>query len=218
MRARSVARRTRDVNGQSLLLDGVSWEGYEAIADAFDQRSIRFTYDDGRLEIMTLSLEHEEDNRLFDRLIATLAAELGIRIKCYGSATCKKRQALKGLEPDSCYYLRNLARIRGKKRIDLARDPAPDLALEVDVTRKSLDRMRIYAALGVPEVWRFDGKRLQMFLLNEQGAYDPCDESPTFPGVPSRVLVRFLRIGQRQDDTAMIRAFVQWIRSHLVRE
>jgi Uma2 family endonuclease len=79
--------------------------------------------------------------------------------------TCKKKSLERALEPDECYYTVNLERMRGIRRLLLERDPPPDLVLEIDITRSSVDRMAIYAAMGVPELWRFDGKILHVYRL-----------------------------------------------------
>ncbi|MBZ5618558.1 MAG: Uma2 family endonuclease [Acidobacteriia bacterium] len=55
--------------------------------------------------------------------------------------------------------------IRGKDEIDLATDPPPELTIEVDITSSSLNRFPIFAAVGVAEVWRYDGERVQFHTL-----------------------------------------------------
>jgi len=41
----------------------------------------------------------------------------------------------------------------------------PRFGIEIDITSKSLDRLLIYARLGVPEVWRYDQKQLRLYQL-----------------------------------------------------
>ena len=132
----------------SLVLHGIDWRTYARLLRLFDERrSIRLTYDRGNLEITTLSPEHENLNLLLNHLVVAAAEELGLEIASYGSMTMRRR----GLEADQCYWIANEARMRGRDRIDLRTDPPPDLVIEVDVSRSSMDRMTIYAALGVPE-------------------------------------------------------------------
>jgi Uma2 family endonuclease len=195
---------------QKLVLTDVSWQTYQDLGLALQDRNIHLTYDRGVLEIMVISPEHERWKGLFGLLIFTLARSFGRKIGVFGSFTHQREDLARGLEPDQCFYLANLAAVRGKKKINLRRDPPPDLAIEVDISRTSLDRMAIYADLGVLEVWRFNGKALQVYLL-EAGSYRLSPSSPTFPDVPMKGLVQFLRLGQREDDVTMVEALEDWL-------
>jgi Uma2 family endonuclease len=204
--------------GRQVVIEAIDWPTYEAIGAALaDRPNLRLTYDRGRLEIMTLSPEHERRKYLFGRLIDVLGEEANLPIAGFGSTTYTRERAERGLEPDQCYYHRNLERVRGLQRIDLTRDPPPDLAVEIDVTHSSLDRMRIYAALGVPEVWRFEGGRLEVYLLADDSRYAQSAHSPTFPSIPVAELVRFVDMGVADSDTAMSRAFRAWVREQLAK-
>jgi Uma2 family endonuclease len=199
-------------------LHNVSWEAYVAIGNALQDRPIHLTYDSGNLEIMTLCSEHEGYKSLLRRLVETCAEEFIIPIKNLGSTTQQREDLEKGLEPDECYYIANFKRMRGVRRLDLTRDPPPDLVVEIDITRTSVDRMRIYASLGVPEVWRFDGQTLHVYRLDPSGRYEECDHSPTFPTLPLGELIRFVRLGESEDDTTMVRAFRAWVRQQLTKK
>ncbi len=200
--------------GQCVVLDGVSWAGYEAIGEALrDRPNLHLTYDRGRLEIMTLSQEHERFKYLIGRLIDVLAEETGARVEGFGSTTYVRGDLARGLEPGQCYYHRNFDRVRGLRRIDLSRDPPPDLAVEIDVTHSSVDRMGIYERLGVPEVWRLEGGAIRVYLLNADGRYEPADRSPTFPAVPVADLAPFLQIGFADGSTNMVQAARAWVRN-----
>src|SRR5438445_2046967 len=138
-----------------LVLGAMDWRNYGRLLRILaDRRAIRVTYDRGTLEIMTLSYEHESLGYLSARLIDALTEELSLPVKGGGSTTFRHRKLRRGLEPDACWWITNEPLIRGKHRIDLQADPPPDLALEVDITRSSLNRLKIYAALRIPEVWR----------------------------------------------------------------
>lgn len=204
-------------DGQRLRLYNVRWESYLAIGQAFQDRAgLHLTYNQGTLEFMTLSFEHERCKYLLGRLVDTLAEELDISLGGVGSTTFQREDLERGLEPDQCYYLENLPRVRGKKRIDLDVDPPPDLVLEVDITRSSKERLVIYASMGVPEVWRFDGETLQVLLLSPAKDYQPADHSQSFPTVPISSLVGFLEQGNKGDDLKMVRAFRTWIKEELL--
>jgi Uma2 family endonuclease len=198
-----------------LLLDGISWPDYDTFLRILDERPFRVTYDQGWLEIMALSPEHGTPKNLLHDLIVALGEELGVGLTSFGATAYRREELSRGLEADDCYYHRNLPRVRGKKRIDLSIDPPPDLAIEVDVTRSSLDRMAIYAALRVPEVWRWAEGKLTISVLNAKGEYEAADGSPTFPGIPLKELGQFLQMGLTEDETTMLRGFRAWLRGLL---
>jgi Uma2 family endonuclease len=199
-----------------VVLNSVPWSSYVIIGEALQDRSgLHITFDRGSLEIMTLSPEHEGGSSLLNRLLEILAEEMNLPMINLGSTTFQREDLDRGLEPDRCYYIANLAKMRGVRRIDLNRDPPPDLAVEVEVSRSVLNRLAIYAALRVPEVWRFDGNAIQVLRLNEAGSYDAVPRSPTFPAVTPEELLPFIRQGWDEDDTTMARAFRKWIRSRL---
>jgi Uma2 family endonuclease len=170
-------------------------------------------YDEGILEIMTPLGRHENNNRFIESLIGVIADELNLNLKRFGSLTLKRRKKLKGAEPDSCYYLQNEPLVRSKQEIDLDNDPPPDLVLEIDITSGSLDKRPIYAAIGVPEFWRYDGNKLQVFVLQQStGDYQQVTQSPTFPWMSLDVIPRFIRQSLVGGETATLRAFRAWVR------
>jgi Uma2 family endonuclease len=202
--------------GRCVLIENVDWQAYEAIGEAFrDRANIRLTYDRGRLEIMTLSQEHERFKYLIGRLIDVVAEEAGVRVEGFGSTTYKRDVLERGLEPDQCYYHRNFDRVRGLRRIDLNCDPPPGLAVEVDITRSSLDRMGIYERLGIPELWRLEGDVIRVYLLNAEGRYGPADRGPTFPAIPVTELAPFLQIGFTDGSASMVQALRAWVHNLL---
>ncbi len=202
--------------GQCLLLEDTDWSSYEAIGVALgDRANLRTAYDSGSLEIMVLSSEHERLKVLLGILIQVLAEETARSIAGFGSTTYKRDVLNKGLEPDLCYYHDNLHRVRGKRRIDLAIDPPPDLAIEIDVSYSSLDRVAIYERLGVPELWRLKDETITVYQRNAAGHYETRVNSPSFPMLPLDELARFLIIGLENDDIDMARQFRGWIRQRL---
>ncbi len=202
---------------QRLVLEDIAWQEYEKLSAALDHQHLRMTYDRGRLELMTLSSEHEGYKSLLRQFVHVIAEEVNTPLKNLGSTTYRRQDLARGIESDECFYIRSWPLVRGKKRIDLTIDPPPDLALEVDITHSSLNRLEVYAALRIPEVWRFDGQTLQVYLLGSSGQYEQCDRSPTFPNVALEELVRFLRRGEMEDDATVVRAFRTWLREQLGR-
>jgi Uma2 family endonuclease len=201
---------------QRILLCDISWENYETLLKVFDERRIRLSYDRGRLEIMTVSLEHEDPKSFLKRIIDMLTFELNMPMRSAGSTTLRRKEVEGGLEPDDSFYIRNEPAIRGKKTIDLEIDPPPDLAIEVEISHNFVDRMRICAALRVPEVWRYNGKRLKVYLLSSEGKYVESERSASFPFLPMREIERFLSLAGSKDETSLMRDFQAWIRQTLL--
>src|SRR6185437_14615905 len=160
----------------------------------------------GTLEIMTPLWEHERPAYLLGRLIDVLTEELRLPCEPGRSATLRRRRKCRGLEPDNCYWIASAERLAGKKHLDLRVDPPPDLAIEIDVTHSSLDRMSIYAALGVPEVWRVPPDGLTFNIL-ETGVYRVRPHSLSFPRLASADLVRFLASLGQTGTTALVIEF-----------
>jgi Uma2 family endonuclease len=199
-----------------MVLSGVGWRTYTRLLYVFaEYRSVRLTYDRGELEIMSALREHESDADMLGRFVVVLTEELGLPINAGGSVTLRRRRKQRGLEPDRCWWIANELRMRGKRRLDLRVDPPPDLAVEVDVTRSSLNRMGIYAALKVPEVWRLDGAALTFHVLGAGGQYAASPRSVAFPLITPADLVRFLDLRVTQDENAVVRQFRTWVRQQI---
>ncbi len=149
---------------QRTVLQNISWETFETLlAETGEHRGSRFAYECGTLEIMSPLIEHESYKSSFGNLIVVLAEELGIEIESAGSTTLKLKSANRGIEPDNCYYIQNEIAFRGKQKLDLTTDLPPDLAIEIDITNSSISKLDIYFALGVPEIWRYNGRVLQFY-------------------------------------------------------
>jgi Uma2 family endonuclease len=116
---------------------------------------------------------------------------------------------------DKCYYFVNAGRIHDPGRISLDVDPPPDLAIEIDITRSCLDRIGIYAALRIPEVWRFDRETMSVLRLQANGTYAQADASGVLPFLPMAEIARFLREYDQNNDTRWGRAFRAWVREEL---
>ena len=198
----------------TLLLHEVSWAEYEDLLALLpDNPRFRLSYDQGTLQIMTLSPRHERLKSLFMPLLTVLTEEQNLNLVGLGSTTFKLPEAARGLEPDDCYYIPQAERMAGQDTIDLATDPPPDLVVEVDITHPSLDKFPIYASLRVPEVWRHDGDTLQFFRLHDE-RYTQTLVSGLFPMLPAEVLASFVQQGREHGIIPMIRAFRDWVRAH----
>ncbi|MBV9124016.1 MAG: Uma2 family endonuclease, partial [Planctomycetes bacterium] len=197
-----------------LRLSGIDWRTYSRLLKAFAERpGIRLVYDRGELEIMTPLLEHDDDSRFLGDLVFVLTEEYGLPLKRGGSTTLRRRLRRRGIEADECFWIANAHRMAGRRRLDLRTDPPPDLAIEVDVTHSTLDRLAIYAALGVPEIWRLAGDTLTFHVLTEEGAYQAVPASRSFPQVTSRDLLNvLLQARQAGDENQVIQQFRAGVR------
>jgi Uma2 family endonuclease len=201
---------------QQLVLHGVSWQEYTLMLRAFAERpGYRLTYDRGALEIMSPLFEHEADAELLGRLVVVLTEEMGLPIQAGRSTTFRRRRMRRGLEPDHSWWIAHEAQVRGKRRIDLRVDPPPDLALEVDVTHRALNRMSIYARLGVPEVWRLAARGLTFQALQPNGRYAEQTHSPTFPLFTPAELMTCMALRTQHDENEVVRRFRDFVRQRL---
>ncbi len=197
-----------------VILENVSWTIYEGLLREHpDSASPRFAYDNGVLEIMILSQRHEEPNRTLAYIVDVVAFEMNIDIKRVGSMTCKREDMLRGFEPDSCFYIQNFERVFGKDELDFTVDPPPDLVVEIDITHPSLPKFPIFAAFGVPEVWRYDGERVEVFKL-EAGKYVKAENSLCLPVMSGEALTEFLQSSRMTRPTQWTRELRAWVQQH----
>ena len=200
--------------GQQILMTDISWEMYEQILAAYEEKSgSRINYSQGVLEIMVPLPEHEADKVIISDLIKILLEELDQDFWSLGSTTFRSKKMQRGLEADDCFYIENETAIRGKKRIDLDVDPPPDLALEIDITART--RFDTYQMLGVKELWRFDGTILEINVL-EAGKYVQVEESPHFLGFPlGEVIPEYLQRSKTEGRNKIMKAFRRWVRTKI---
>lgn len=202
----------RSLPEQKILLRNISWETYEhLLADHQDNSAPRFTYDRGMLEIMSPLPEHEKINRRIAQLVLAVTEEMGIEAEDYGSTTFSREDLERGFEPDSCFYIQNEELVRGKDRIDLTVDPPPDLVIEIDITRPSLNKFSIYSQLGIPEIWRYDGERLEILALENDG-YVEVNESIALPSLTSATLSELVEQSKSMKRTAWLRKVRETVR------
>jgi Uma2 family endonuclease len=192
---------------------------YEVFVDLLPEGSpIRASYDGSDLEIMVTGLLHDDFADLLDAFFKAVAGSLGIRFKPQGQTTWKRPEIRKGIECDRCYYL-DPAKIaaaiaaRGSASNDVSDYPNPDLAIEVDISPPEADRISIYESMSVAEVWIFDGAKLTILRLSEEGRYHLSEISGFLPLKAGQVPRWILG-----EDLADYEAWVQRIRAWAVRE
>lgn len=197
-------------DGRRILLTDISWDDYENFLEDFESRpGWRLAFDKGRLEIMPPTPEHEEYSFSFHDFVRAYCDEMEIDLEGRKSATFRSETLEKGVEPDECYYIQSANKIAGKG-LSNKKFPVPDIAVEIDITTESLDKFPIYAALKVPELWIFDGKKLAFYELADK-KYHQIKNSRALPKISAEDLVKFLETSRTKGQTAALKSFRQWL-------
>lgn len=203
--------------GQRAVIYGLDWAAYCEIDASFQGRRVRMTYDRGTMEVMPVSSPHGRYDHLITQLIVILADETDAPFGGFDAFTLNRKDLDRGVLPDQCYYFANEPRVRSKRPIDLAVDPPPDLALEIDITSSSLNRLAVYAAIGVPEVWRYDATKLTCYRRGADGHYAVSEESGVVPGLRPADLMPFVLRCEQEQQRAVLSDFRVWVRAQIAR-
>jgi Uma2 family endonuclease len=198
--------------GASFRADHVSWEVYEQLLAEFGSApTTRIYYDQGKLEAASPTGRQERPVQIICSLLATLSDVLDVDIEAYGSTTLRKQSKAKGAEPHDSFYVQHAAQVIGKTDLNLTQEPPPDIIVESDLTSSSLDRFAIYAALGVPEIWRVVNWHIGIWLLTENG-YQEAETSGAFPFLSRQALNEFLVKGLNEGERRAARALREWLK------
>jgi Uma2 family endonuclease len=201
-------------DGCTLTFEDVTWDQYESLlTELGDNSNFRLTYDDGRLEIMSPTQKHDFIKSLLGHLVGVLTEELDLKFVSIGSTTLRKEGKSKGTEPDDCFYITNADLVIGRIIQDQTPDPPPDLAIEVDISHRSESKFPVYAALGVPEIWRYRKERVHFYRLSGD-QYVEIPSSCIFTFLPPGVLAEILNQEYIQDFNAVKRSFREWVRAN----
>lgn len=200
--------------GHQVLLKDITWDEFEQILEELgEDRASRLSFSNGVLEIMVPLPEHEKDKEIIGELVRMLLDALDIDFEALGSTTFKSEQMTQAIEADTCFYIENHQAVIGKNRIDLTVDPPPDLAIEIDITSRT--KFDNYRLLGVPELWRYSQKGLEINLL-QSGEYVNSQNSPNFPEIPIVELInRFVEKALTQGRSQAVREFRRWIKENI---
>ena len=197
--------------GAGVTFQNVSWEEYEELLEQVGEAGwLRISYDEGTLSVMSVSFKHEVYTRFLEGLLTVLRLRLRINIISSGSATMRKRKKRKGKELDAGFYVQTAALIGKRMDLDFEVDPPPDIAVEIDLHHDSLDKFPIYVALGVPEIWRFDGRKLTIYHL-QRSRYVKRDTSLALPLLTSHILTEYLTRLRTEGELAALLAFDEWL-------
>lgn len=200
----------KPIGEKRVVVRSLNWQRFQAIREMLGHdRNTRLTYNQGLLEI-TMPLEvHEFSVRMIELFIRILVVESGMKLKTMGSTTLDKEALDRSAEPDDAYYIQNQPLVAGRD-IDLEKDPPPDLVVEVDITHTDIDKLRLYAAMGVSEFWRYNGETWRIYALKAT-TYEEVTASPTFSKVPKEKLYEFLAAA-REDEVDAEQNLRQWAR------
>ena len=201
---------------QSFVFDEADWDFYELILAKVGGRRVFVTFDGERLEVMSPSFRHDVSAERLAVLLRLALSHTRTPFLGAGSFTLKKRKTQRGLEPDRCFYIQRVDAVRGKQEIDLRSDPPPDLAIEVEVSRRLLDRIDIYRRLGVPEVWCYDGRRLRILVLGKD-RHEERSRSLALPDLPPEGVHELVQRSWGMDDMAWTELVGQWLAQNLPR-
>lgn len=188
------------------VLENVRWETFLELAEGRSGSVPRMTFDRGVLELMTPRRQHEQLGCLIGRIVETYSEVRGIEILSCASTTFKRVDLDRAFEPDESYYIAHADQIRPKDEVDLLVDPPPDLVIEVEITSSAIAKLKLFAAMGIPEVWRHDGTRLTMLALAD-AAYEPIEASIGLPGLTPPVIDAFVARRFDQGETSLIKEF-----------
>lgn len=175
-----------------VILHGVSWQTFQQLlADRGERCGVLLAYDRGTVELRMPSQEHEWIKTTLTQVVEAIAFARDLHYRSLGSTTFSREDLERGFEPDACFYLDHADAVSPERPLDLTVEPPPDLVIEVDISRSSLDKLPIYAALGVPEIWRYTDGAMELQCLTE-GAYRVVDTSQVLPGIHASLLTRFI--------------------------
>lgn len=189
-----------------IVLENVSWEIFVALADERRGSVPRLSYNEGVLEMMSPKRKHENISCLLGRMIEAYSEIRGIEILSVASVTVKRSDLKKAYEADESYYVTNIDKVLAKEELDFEVDPPPDLVIEVELTSSAIDKLELFAAMQVREVWRHDGTSVQFYRLSN-GRYECIAESTELPGLSSDLINRYLDQRLQAGETTWIRAF-----------
>ncbi|WP_433935070.1 Uma2 family endonuclease [Sorangium cellulosum] len=189
---------------QLFVVHDVSWEEYETILAVLgDRAGVRVTYCEGVLELMSPGGPHEGRKTILARLVEAYAEEAELPLSGYGSMTVRRRLAKRGVEPDECYVLGTVED-----------GGIPELAIEIIEKSGTIDKLSVYAGLGVPEVWFLKKGKLSVHLLGPDG-YAEAGRSRLLPGIELAELTQFVQ--REGDQTSVVRAWRATLRKRSAR-
>ena len=195
-----------------IVLYDIPWDAYTKMMDALGEKHVSHVYQKGTLEMMSPSEEHELIKTILGRLIEAAAFELKVPMLPVGSATRRHKKLEHGFEPDESYYVGRESVERAKRKSTGGKETVPDLAIEVAWSRAVLTKLKSYAVVGIPEVWRYQRGKVEFFVLGEDSKYESVERSSAFPLFTTKLINQGLKLMQEEDDIEAIETFLGEIR------
>jgi Uma2 family endonuclease len=185
---------------QRLILPlSMTWEQFKALDSLLEYtRSVRLSYLDGYVEIMTLSPEHETIKCLLAGMLITFFLEKDISFTPTGSATLQGETKGSSKEPDLSYYF-------GENRRQKA---TPDLAIEVVFTSGNINKLEYYRRFKIAEVWFWEDGVFSIYELKGEG-YDRISQSVLLPDLDLELLGRCLQMSEEKEALKVFRDAVR---------
>jgi Uma2 family endonuclease len=182
-----------------VVLFGIKWDDYVRMREMLDAAGshARLTYLSGTLEIMTTGRDHEFFKKLIARLLEAWALMRGVRLEGYGEMTFQNEALERALEADECYTVGTMRDV-------------PAIAIEVVISSALIDKLDVYAGLGVLEVWVYENGHLKVHRLVDE-KYEPRPRSEVLPSLDLDELVSFVRPDTLQSE--QVEAYVEKLRS-----
>lgn len=166
-----------------VILHGITWATFERLLmDRGDSAAPRLAYDQGTVEFTMPSPEHEWLKGTLTQIVDTIAFARELHYQNMASTTLTRQALDRGFEPDVCFYIQHAVDLQDVERLDLEVDPPPDLVIEIDITHPSLNKLPLYAAIGVPEVWRYTRDGIELYQL-QHDHYELIVSSAVLPGI-----------------------------------
>ncbi len=188
------------------LVENVRWETYVALSKDRRGSVPRMTYDRGAMELMSPRKEHEKIKTLLGRMVAAYAEVHEIDIESVASTTFQRQDLDRGFEADEAFYIEHADEVRSKEELDLTIDPPPDLVIEVEITSSAIKKLNVFAAMGVPEIWRHDGEQLRVFRLENED-YREQNVSSALPGFPITLAQALISQRFQRGEITLLREF-----------
>jgi len=183
MTANAIAVQTHSTQReQYFILPGCyTWEQFKSLKTSLGENgSVKITYLDGIIELMTTGEQHETISRVISLLLGIYFWQNQIEFIPVGSATRESEEKEVSFAPDESYYI-------GQKK------EHPDLAIEVIITSGNINKLEKYKRLKVREVWFWKKQTISVYVLQnaeneEKIGYELKNKSELLPDLDLKML------------------------------
>lgn len=186
------------------------YEYIQVIADSqYTQAKSYYYKDHMRLEMSSVSFDHDQNHIVIILAVNLFAALKGIPITGLDTTTLRKT-GIRDCQPDVSYYLGNNAQVipPGTGIVNLDHYPAPNLVIEISKS-SLLDDMgtkrALYEELGVSEYWVVDVQSSQILAYAVAGlGSSRIQVSQVLPGLEITLLEEALSRSRETDQSQIV--------------